>query len=175
MNITELLAEYAAEGVELWEEDGRLRFRAPHGLLTGERRERLLAHKEEILRHLADPASRALRPDPEARHEPFPLTPVQSAYLLGRAEGHPYGGVACQAYVELDYPELDAARVARVWRELTERHDMLRAVVHEDGYQQVLPEVPAPEVFVAEAPPGREEPARAAVRARMTARRAPAD
>ncbi|MFD6149911.1 amino acid adenylation domain-containing protein [Streptomyces sp. NPDC060243] len=175
MNITELLAEYAAEGVELWEEDGRLRFRAPRGLLTGERRERLLAHKEEILRHLADPASRALRPDPEARHEPFPLTPVQSAYLLGRAEGHPYGGVACQAYVELDYRELDAARVARVWRELTERHDMLRAVVHEDGYQQVLPEVPVPEVFVAEAAPGREEPARAAVRARMTARRAPAD
>ncbi|SCD35189.1 pyochelin synthetase, partial [Streptomyces sp. SolWspMP-sol7th] len=31
------------------------------------------------------------------------------------------------------------------WRELTERHDMLRAVVHEDGYQQVLPEVPAPD------------------------------
>lgn len=29
MNITELLAEYAADGVELWEEEGRLRFRAP--------------------------------------------------------------------------------------------------------------------------------------------------
>ncbi|EDY45111.1 enantio-pyochelin synthetase F [Streptomyces sp. SPB074] len=95
-----------------------------------------------------------MRPDPAARHEPFPLTPVQSAYLLGRADGVPYGGVTCQAYVELDYPELDAERVARLWRELTERHDMLRAVVHEDGYQQVLPEAPARAIPVAEAPAG---------------------
>ncbi|WP_433339949.1 amino acid adenylation domain-containing protein [Streptomyces sp. CA-253872] len=175
MNTTELLAEYAAEGIELWEEEGRLRFRAPRGLLTGERRERLLAHKEEILRHLAAAEGPVLRPDPAARHEPFPLTPVQSAYLLGRADGHPYGGVACQAYVELGYPELDAERVTRVWRELTERHDMLRAVVHEDGYQQVLPQVPAPEVLVADAAPGQEERTRAGVRARMTTRRSPAD
>ncbi|MFJ4439335.1 amino acid adenylation domain-containing protein [Streptomyces sp. NPDC088923] len=175
MNINELLADCAALGVELWEEEGRLRFRAPRGVLTGGLRERLVAHKEELLRHLADPTDEMPTPDPAARHEPFPLTPVQSAYLLGRAEGVPYGGVACQAYVELDYPELDAERVARVWQELTERHDMLRAVVHEDGYQQVLPEVPAIEVEVAEAPPGQEERTRAAVRTRMTERRSQTD
>ncbi|WP_411575547.1 amino acid adenylation domain-containing protein [Streptomyces mutabilis] len=142
MNIAELLARYADDGVVLWAQDGQLRFRAPQGRLTDTHRAELRTHKEAILRHL-EAGEPALRGDRDNRHEPFPLTDVQAAYLIGRTDAYAYGGVGCHAYVELEYPDLDVDRVTSVWRELVQRHDMLRAVVHHDGYQRVLPDVPA--------------------------------
>ncbi|MEU0593799.1 amino acid adenylation domain-containing protein [Streptomyces ardesiacus] len=142
MNIAELLARYADEGVVLWAQDGQLRFRAPQGRLTDTHRAELRTHKDAVLRHL-QAGEPALRADPSNRHEPFPLTDVQAAYLIGRTDAYAYGGVGCHAYVELEYPSLDVDRVTAVWRELVRRHDMLRAVVHHDGYQRVLSDVPA--------------------------------
>lgn len=177
MTITELLARYARDGVDLWAQDGQLRFRAPKGYLTEERRAELRSHKDAILRHLAETEEAAtLRHDKATRHDAFPLTSVQAAYLIGRADAYAYGGVACHAYVELDYPELDEERVAAVWRSLIARHDMLRAVVHTDGYQRVLPEVPdliVTTTHTAEA--SQAEVARRQTRARMSTRRSPAD
>lgn len=73
MNITELLAGYARDGVVVWAQDGQLRFRAPKGFLTDERRAELRAHKDAILRHLADEQnSRPLHHDEAGRHDPFP-------------------------------------------------------------------------------------------------------
>ncbi|MEU9731645.1 amino acid adenylation domain-containing protein [Streptomyces sp. NPDC048002] len=141
MNIAELLARYADDGVVLWAQDGQLRFRAPQGRLTDTHRDELRTHKEAILRHL-QAQEPVLRADPDARHEPFPLTDIQAAYLIGRTDAYAYGGVGCHAYVELEYPDLDVERVTAVWRELVRRHDMLRAVIHHDGYQQVLADVP---------------------------------
>ncbi|TGU92142.1 non-ribosomal peptide synthetase, partial [Mesorhizobium sp. M00.F.Ca.ET.186.01.1.1] len=81
-------------------------------------------------------------PDPAARFTPFPLTDVQSAYLLGRYELFGYGGVACHIYLELDYEQLDPVRVEEVWNQLIARHDMLRATIDSDGQQRVMAEVP---------------------------------
>lgn len=128
MNIAELLARYADDGVVLWAQDGQLRFRAPQGRLTDAHRAELRTHKEALLRHL-EAGEPALRADPDNRHEPFPLTDIQAAYLIGRTDAYAYGGVGCHAYVELEYPDLDVDRVTSVWRELVQRHDMLRAVV----------------------------------------------
>ncbi|MER7837615.1 amino acid adenylation domain-containing protein [Streptomyces sp. NPDC096040] len=178
MNIAELLARCADEGVVLWAQDGQLRFRAPQGRLTDERRAELRTHREEILRHL-EAGEPVLRSDPAGRHEPFPLTDIQAAYLIGRTDAYAYGGIGCHAYVELEYPELDPDRVTAVWRELVQRHDMLRAVIHDDGYQRVLPEVPELEVTVSDL---TTLPAEAdaegeleRTRARMSVRRAPTD
>ncbi|MBZ6227763.1 non-ribosomal peptide synthetase [Streptomyces olivaceus] len=177
MNIPELLARYADEGVVLWAQDGQLRFRAPQGRLTDTHRAELRTHKEDILRHL-EAGRPALRPDPDSRHEPFPLTDIQAAYLIGRTDAYAYGGVGCHAYVELDHPELDVERVTAVWRELVERHDMLRAVVHHDGYQQVLADVPDLHVACDDLtglPAADAEAELAHTRARLSAREAPTD
>ncbi|WP_027659500.1 non-ribosomal peptide synthetase [Salinispora fenicalii] len=167
----DLLAELESAGVRVWSEAGQLRFRAPRGVLTVERRDALRARRDEILAYLdtaPDPA--ALVPDPEHRHDPFPVTDVQAAYLLGRGETFAYGRVACHGYGELSYPELDPERMTAAWRALIDRHDMLRAVVEADGAQRVLPEVPPFEVPVIDLtgrPPAVAEAALHAVRAEM--------
>lgn len=177
MNIAELLARYADEGVVLWAEDGQLRFRAPQGRLTDTHRAELRTHKEAVLRHL-EAAEPALRADPDHRHEPFPLTDIQAAYLIGRTDAYAYGGVGCHAYVELAYPDLDVDRVTSVWRQLVQRHDMLRAVIHQDGHQRVLPEVPALSVGTDDLtalPAATAEARMRHTRARLSAREAPTD
>ncbi|MFC9331201.1 amino acid adenylation domain-containing protein [Kitasatospora sp. NPDC057015] len=139
----ELVEELRSAGVQLWEDAGQLRYRAPKGVLTGQQLERLRAAKEPILAQLlAEREQTVVVPDEGARHEPFPLTDVQSAYLLGRGEVFGHGGVACHVYLEVNYPDLDPQRVEEAWNRLVERHDMLRAVVEADGYQRVLPTVP---------------------------------
>ncbi|MFJ7244209.1 amino acid adenylation domain-containing protein [Kitasatospora sp. NPDC098652] len=85
----------------------------------------------------------ALVADPAARYEPFPLTDLQQAYLVGRTDAFELGNVATSFLVELDLTDTDLDRLAAALRQLIDRHDMLRAVVSRDGYQRVLAEVPA--------------------------------
>jgi len=84
--------------------------------------------------------------DPGA-DEPFPLTPIQSAYLVGREPLFPLGGVATFFYHEYDRvpdgdqkADLDALEAA--WNRIVARHPMLRMVITADGRQRVLGEVP---------------------------------
>ena len=143
MSVIEIVTELERLGVSLWEESGQLRFRAPKGALTDERRATLRAHKDDILSYLRKGLDvGAIEADPAARYERFPLTDVQSAYLLGRRDTFAYGGVACHAYGELAFADLDASRLERAWQALIVRHDMLRAVVDHDGSQRVLPATP---------------------------------
>ena len=80
--------------------------------------------------------------DEEHRYEPFPLTDVQQAYWIGRLEGFELGNVATHAYMEMESEGLDVERFERAFRRLIERHEMLRAIVDEDGRQRILKEVP---------------------------------
>lgn len=142
MSAEDLIAELSAAGVQLWEDAGQLRYRAPKGALTPDRIERMRAAKEDLLEQLRGDRLPTIVPDPGNRYEPFPLTDVQAAYLVGRQHGYAYGGVACHLYMEVEHPSLDPARVEQGWNRLIEHHDMLRLVVHQEGYQQVLPTVP---------------------------------
>ncbi|MDN5916864.1 MAG: condensation domain-containing protein [Pseudonocardia sp.] len=144
-----LVREISELGVRLWEDGGQLRFRAPRGVVTEELRARLREHRTVLVEHLRDDRP-VIVPDPDAASEPFPLTDVQSAYLLGRRDAFGYGGVACHAYLEAAFADLDPQRLQDAWRALVARHGMLRAVVHPDGHQQVLPEVPDYDIAVAD-------------------------
>ncbi|AIR96956.1 putative non-ribosomal peptide synthase component [Streptomyces glaucescens] len=78
----------------------------------------------------------------------FPLTPVQQAYWIGRADGQPLGGVGCHAYLEFDAAHVDADRLDTAVRALLRRHPMLRARFTDDGTQHVLPASPWPGLTV---------------------------
>ncbi|HET7253594.1 MAG TPA: hypothetical protein VFJ46_07505, partial [Xanthobacteraceae bacterium] len=87
-------------------------------------------------------ASPTIVPAPASRHEPFPLTDLQKAYWLGRSDYFELGNVGCHVYVEVDLPGLDRRRLQAAWQKLIDRHEMLRAVIRDDGLQQILPHTP---------------------------------
>ncbi|WP_067463324.1 non-ribosomal peptide synthetase [Nocardia amamiensis] len=128
-------------GVELWTEDAALRFRAPAGVLTDSHKNTLRRVREEVIALLS--AEHSLVSRPHERYEPFPLTDVQSAYLVGQSDAFDFGGVSCHGYLEVWLGDVDPDAVERAWTTLIERHDMLRAVVDPaTNTQRVLPEVP---------------------------------
>ena len=141
MPAAKLLSELKSLGVELWPQDGQLKFRAPQGLLNAERLAQLREHKQQILHLLLTQERPEVVADPAQRHAPFPLTDVQNAYLLGRQSSFGYGNVACHGYLELSWPSLDPQQVEQAWNHLIARHDMLRAVIASEGSQRVLAEV----------------------------------
>jgi len=93
------------------------------------------------------PASLHARPwDRAGPGDPFPLTAIQSAYLVGRDPAFPLGGVATFYYHEFDRhpdgdPDADLARLGAAWSALVRRHPMLRMVVGADARQRVLDDV----------------------------------
>jgi pyochelin synthetase len=144
MNALDLIAHLENEGVRLWEDGGDLRFRAPSGVMTPERQAELSREKENVIALLRRRnGALLLVDDPKARHEPFPLTDLQSAYLIGRGKIFPYGGTGCHGYAELLFPELDGEKLTIVWNRIIRRHEMLRAIVNAYGLQRILSDVPA--------------------------------
>jgi pyochelin synthetase len=141
-DVAAIVDDLEALGVELWAQEGSLRYRAPHGVLTSQRLDLMRSQKAELITYLLSAGDIPVVADPDAGHQPFPLTDIQAAYLIGRRPAVAYGGVGCHAYGELSFPELDADRVAVVWQQLVERHDMLRAVIDPRGSQRVLPRTP---------------------------------
>lgn len=138
-HLAELVDRLEAVGVQLWADAGQLRFRARPGALTDEDRAELARQRSALLEYLQDDTGAdLLLADPDHAEDPFPLTDVQTAYLLGRSDGLDYGGVGCQVYLEADLTDADPQRLAAAWQNLIERHPMLRAVVDERGFQQLV-------------------------------------
>ena len=82
---------------------------------------------------------------PQDRFEPFPLTDVQAAYSVGRTSAFRWGGVGCHGYAEFAVDHTVAKPTAEeyrsAWRKVVDAHDMLRCVVHPDGYQIIRPDL----------------------------------
>jgi len=93
---------------------------------------------------ISPPATIHLQHDDDHRFAPFPLTPIQHAYWVGRTELIAYGGIACHILFEwdLDRRQIDPDRFTAAWNALIRRHDMLRIVIEADGQQRVLESVP---------------------------------
>ena len=91
-----LVDELEALGAQLWEEGGQLRFRAPRGVMTDERRAALRASRGGLLDYLRGVEAAVVVPEPASRYEPFPLSDIQSAYVLGRR-----GADVCRFHVRI--------------------------------------------------------------------------
>ncbi|WP_338109846.1 non-ribosomal peptide synthetase [Propionibacterium acidifaciens] len=82
----------------------------------------------------------ALAHDADHAYEPFGLTEVQRAYLVGRDPELTLGGVDCIFYREYRVEEVDEQRLGRAIDTVVARHPMLRTVF-EGTSQRVLAEV----------------------------------
>ncbi|GAA2267733.1 hypothetical protein GCM10010430_61150 [Kitasatospora cystarginea] len=112
------------------------------------------------------------QPDQANRHEPFPLTPVQQAYLVGRDPDLAADPVGCRHYREFAVPALDGERMAAAWRRTVAHHDMLRMELDELGRQLIAPR-PADDAVpvhrLTDVDPAEFEQHLLAVRRRLTA------
>ena len=88
--------------------------------------------------------------DPLHRYEPFPLSDIQQAYLIGRQEGVELGNVGCHNYFEVDVADWDPQRFEDALNKLICRHEMLRGIILPEGCQQILKEVPRYQVKCAD-------------------------
>ncbi|MBB4895859.1 amino acid adenylation domain-containing protein [Streptomyces olivoverticillatus] len=89
-----------------------------------------------------DTSGRVLVHDHAARFEPFAMTDLQQAYLVGRSGAFELGNVSTYFFIEVDVDDLDLDRLTAAFQRMVGRHDMLRAVVDPDGTQRVLADVP---------------------------------
>ncbi|MGW0915203.1 amino acid adenylation domain-containing protein [Streptomyces sp. NPDC002784] len=85
---------------------------------------------------------RTIVADPAHRHDPFELTDVQRAYWLGRQEDLTLGGVGSWWYWEFEADSVDLGRLQAAWNGVVRRHEMMRAVLDDDGHQRILESVP---------------------------------
>ncbi|MDB9374690.1 non-ribosomal peptide synthetase [Nodularia sphaerocarpa] len=83
-----------------------------------------------------------IQPQPQERYQPFPLTDIQQAYLIGRNAAFELGNIATHGYQEIETVGLTVQQVEMAMQRLIERHDMLRVIVQDDGQQKVLSQVP---------------------------------
>jgi amino acid adenylation domain-containing protein len=71
---------------------------------------------------------------------PFPLTPVQHAYWIGRGDQQVLGGVGCHFYYEFDGENVEPGRLEEAVQTLVGRHQLLRARFSDDGHQLITQE-----------------------------------
>lgn len=148
-NMQNLVNRFEANGIHLWTENGKIKYKASKEAMSPAVLAELKANKEALVKYLSeksDDSNVAIIIDRTNRFEPFPLTDVQSAYLLGRSKTFEYGGVACHVYLEICYAELETQKVREIWNAITRKYDMLHAIINESGYQQVMKEVPELEI-----------------------------
>ncbi|HEX8185169.1 MAG TPA: amino acid adenylation domain-containing protein [Blastocatellia bacterium] len=143
--MTDFIDALTQLGARLWAEDGELVIRAPKGALGPDLCEKIAEQKQAILSELREqrfkPAGAQLPqivPDPQHRHEPFPLTEIQQAYWFGRNPSFELGNVGIHVYEEVESYNLDLARLNQAWQKVIDRHDMLRAIILPDGRQRIL-------------------------------------
>jgi phthiocerol/phenolphthiocerol synthesis type-I polyketide synthase C len=109
-------------------------------------------------------------PDPASRFLPFPLNDIQGAYWVGRSSSLELGNVGSHFYLEFERGDLNVERLVGAWRALIARHEMLRAVVREEGTQQILEDVPEYSIAITDLRGRSDSDAQAqvaAIRARM--------
>ncbi|MBB6625682.1 non-ribosomal peptide synthetase, partial [Clostridium gasigenes] len=85
--------------------------------------------------------------DKKNMYEPFPLTEVQMAYLMGRENHFEMGGVSTHGYSEME-TKLDIEKLNEALLKVINYQPMLRTIVLSSGEQIVLENVPKYEIKV---------------------------
>lgn len=74
----------------------------------------------------------------DMKYEPFPLTQIQQAYLIGRSGLYFQGNVSTHYYYELDGNIIDIHKLENALNKLILHHHMLRAVILPEEHKQVV-------------------------------------
>ena len=144
LDLTKEIKELELKNIHIWCEDNQLKFKAPKGAVTPEIKEFLINRKEDFIVFLNNNNKLlTFSEDEGARYEKFPLNDIQNSYVMGRSNTYELGGVACHGYLEVEFDEeIDPKLLERAWNKVIAKHDMLRAIVFDVGYQIIQESVP---------------------------------
>lgn len=80
--------------------------------------------------------------DIDNRYKPFPLTDIQFAYWIGKNGGHNLSDISTNCYFELELKNIEIGKLEKSFNELIKKHDMMKAIILNEGQQQILSNVP---------------------------------
>lgn len=141
MDINEVIEECIKRGIQLWTEKGALNFKSPAGALDNELKENLKRLKSELIEYLEQQKKNKIKSNEEEKYEQFPITDIQSAYLVGRNKAYKYGGVGCKIYAEFLTSFTNKDRFLEAVDKLIKRHEMLRVKISKEGKECYLKEL----------------------------------
>lgn len=150
----QLIEELGSAGVRIWKEDGKLRYRAPAGVMTPELLASLKRRREEILQELDGEAHIPALPDlPD-----YEISHAQRRlWILSNIdEGSSAYNVPLHQLIEGD---LDRIALQRAFEDLVRRHDSLRTtfeIRNDEPRQIVHPEAAAAFEYLDLTKEGRE-------------------
>ncbi len=156
-SVPALLDDLARAGVRLRSAPGdRIEVTAPKGALTGDLRERLGRHKQELIAWLdgarahreQDVELPVVTPDAENLYEPFAPSDLQLSFIMGGKEGFEYY-VRPHQYMEYDLAAADPGRLEKALNQELDYQRRNLVVVREDLRLQTVrdPEPARIEVF----------------------------
>ena len=145
MDIIEVVEKCIERKIQLWTADDKLYFKSPSGALDQELKDNLKRLKPEIINYLEEQKNNKLQGIEDEKYDDFPVTNIQSAYLVGRNKAYLYGGVGCKIYAEFMTKFTNKKRFLEAIDKLIQRHEMLRVKISKEGKQcclERLPEIP---------------------------------
>ncbi|WXR61406.1 condensation domain-containing protein [Peptostreptococcaceae bacterium AGR-M142] len=121
------------EGITISKEDGRLKYKAKDKSSIKKMIDLLKENKELLIKYLNYK---------KFDENSFPLTSIQSAYVLGRKKEYQLGGISTNYYFELKFKSLDIKKIENAINTIIKNNQALRTIVFKDLYQKVFDNVP---------------------------------
>ena len=120
--IMNFLTDLEKEGIQIWTEEEKLKYRCKSGMLPKERLGQLKENKEALLAF-----------EKQVMAHKLPLTAIQYAYLLGKEQSCELGGIPAHYYIEYEADDIVTDRLEAVLNQLIAQHDALRMVILQEG------------------------------------------
>lgn len=119
-----------------------LKFKAPEGAMTKELQNELKQYKPLLIAYLNHQENKAPQKNLHPAYNPFELTPIQWAFITGRENDFELGNVGAHYYTEIECSQESALKFEPALNRVIQNHEALRTIIHKNGTQQVLTEMP---------------------------------
>ena len=119
------------KGIQLWGEGNKIRYKAKINRLTPEIIEVLKMEKQRILDFLY-----------RLEKHSIPLTPIQTAYVIGQNTEYELGNTNAHYYIEYKIENLNIKRFEQALNIVIKKNDALRMVILNEEKASFLEEVP---------------------------------
>lgn len=130
-DILEFLEQLRENGIQIWGEGEKIRYRSKNRQLAPETLRILKMAKGQILDFFR-----------MIEKNVIPLTSIQTAYVVGQTAGCELGNINAHYYIEYTIESLDVERLEQIINLVISKNDALRLIVTHEGKASFLDNVP---------------------------------